>query len=120
MGDYKTSKMLIACLKIFVSNNMLKEHVSCTNKYTDAKKTTHEREGNAKTTSEKEMKADIALLYFAGVFKSGRQDKYDLCNNVGLTLKYFSQQCHYISKIPVFATVYQIGLYCNKKFPKRI
>ena len=44
---------------------------------------TYRREGNAKTTSEEDIKAVICLLYFAGVFKSSRHSIYDLWNNDG-------------------------------------
>ena len=40
----------------------------------------YKRQRNARSTSEKEIKAVIGLLYFAGVFKSGRQNIYDLWN----------------------------------------
>ena len=83
MGIGKTSKTPIACIGNFVSDDMLKEIVSCTNKYIESKKMTFKRKRHAKTTSEKEIIAVICLLYFAGVFKSGHQNIYDLWNNDG-------------------------------------
>ena len=37
----------------------------------------YKRQRNARSTSEKEIKAVIGLLYFASIFKSGRQMIYE-------------------------------------------
>ena len=49
----------------------------------------YKRQRNARSTSEKEIKAVIDLLYFAGVFKSGRQNIYNLWNTDGTGVDIF-------------------------------
>ena len=89
MGVEKSSKTAMACRKNFVSGDMLKEIISCANKYIETSKITYRRERNAKTTSEKEIKAVIGFLYFSGVFKSGCQSICDLRNNDGTGIQIF-------------------------------
>ena len=67
---------------------MLEDIVTCTNKYIEVKQINYKRQRNAKSTSEKEIK-EIVLLYFAGVFKSGRQNIYDLWNTDGTGVDIF-------------------------------
>ena len=73
-----TSMTPIAYLKNFVSDDMLKEIISCTNKCIETKKITFKGEKIAQITSEKDMKAVIDFLYFAGVFIGGRQNICEL------------------------------------------
>ena len=78
MGIAKASKSPITFWENFQSGDKLNDIVICTNKYIEAKQMKYKRQRNARSTSEKEIKAVIGLLYFAGVFKSGRQNIYDL------------------------------------------
>ena len=89
VGITKASKSPITCWGNFLSNDMLKDIATCTNKYIEAKQINYKRQRNARSTSEKEIKAVIGLLYFAGVFKSGRQNIYDLWNIDGTGVDIF-------------------------------
>ena len=70
MDIAKASKRRITCWENFLSDDMLKDIVTCTNKYIEAKQMNYKRQKNARSISEKEIKAVIGLLYFAGIFKS--------------------------------------------------
>ena len=85
----KASKSPITCWGNFLSDDMLKDIVTCTNKYIEAKQINYKRQRNARLTSEKEIKVVIGLLYFVGVFKSGRQNIYDLWNTDGTGVDIF-------------------------------
>ena len=89
MGIAKTSKSRITYWENFLSNDMLKDIVTCTNKYIEAKQINYKRQRNAKSTSEKEIKVATGLLYFASVFKSGRHNIHDLWNTDGTGVDIF-------------------------------
>ena len=63
-GAKKTSRTPMACWISFVYDDMLKDIISCTNKYIETKKTTYKRERNAKNNFRKRDKNS----YWSSVF----------------------------------------------------
>lgn len=83
IDDAKNANSISDCFKIFITDSLIEIITECTNVYIEQIKKNYSRERDAKSTDTNEMKALLGLLYFIGLFKSGRQNIKDLWKTDG-------------------------------------
>lgn len=89
IGAARSAKTELESWKCFICDDILEILVRYTNKYIISIQSKFNRERDAKTTDLIEMKAFIGLLYFAGLYKSNRQNLDDLWSSDGMGVELF-------------------------------
>ncbi|KAK9731094.1 Transposase IS4 [Popillia japonica] len=87
IGDAKSCKDPVECLKLFTDDKIITAIVTYTNIYIESRKHKYARERDAKLTSEEEIMALLELLFIIGSCKSGRQNILDLWDQKGFGME---------------------------------